>query len=163
MEIQKQCTICKKLKSSNDFNKKQTSKDGFQPACRSCNAAHSRAYYQRNLEKHRKVTTQRKRLSIEQNKRRLLDFLSRNPCVDCGEADVRVLEFDHMINFTKKSNVSDMLRNGSSWGSILVEIQKCEVVCANHHRIRRYERLGSYRNLLSEIMGFYVNGRRSDF
>jgi hypothetical protein len=145
MTTLKLCTICKKEKLLNEFNKKGTSKDGLQPACKTCNAERSRAYYQRNLIEHRKVVTIRKKKNLAANKKRLVEFLSKHPCVDCGETDVRVLEFDHMVQADKKSNVSDMLRAGCSWKSILKEIEKCEVVCANHHRIRTYTKLGSYR------------------
>jgi hypothetical protein len=61
MEQEKRCTICKELKLIDQFNKKQVSKDGFQPACQSCNAAHSRAYYQRNLKKHKKLLRKEQR------------------------------------------------------------------------------------------------------
>jgi hypothetical protein len=34
-----------------------------------------------------------------------------------------------------------MIHDGFSWKAIMKEIQKCEVVCANCHRIRTYARL----------------------
>jgi hypothetical protein len=75
-----------------------------------------------------------------------MEYLSSHPCVECGETDVRVLEFDHIEAGTKIRAVTTMLARGSSWAVILKEISKCEVVCANHHRIRTYERMGSYRD-----------------
>jgi hypothetical protein len=55
-------------------------------------------------------------------------------CVRCGCSDWRVLEFNH-IDGVKLFNVSDMLRDGCSKFAVLSEIAKCEVLCANCHRI----------------------------
>jgi phenylalanyl-tRNA synthetase alpha subunit len=41
----------------------------------------------------------------------------------------------------KKYNVSRMIHDGFSWKAIKKEIEKCEVVCANCHRVRTYNRL----------------------
>jgi hypothetical protein len=37
-----------------------------------------------------------------------------------------------------------------SWRSILQEITKCEVVCANCHRRRTAKRRGSFRSMLTD-------------
>lgn len=64
----------------------------------------------------------------------LFKYLKNNPCVDCGEMDFALLQFDH-IKGNKVANISRMVQQGLSWGVILNEIEKCEVVCANcHHR-----------------------------
>lgn len=57
-------------------------------------------------------------------------------CADCGyNTDAYALQFDH-INGDKKKNVSDLIRSDYGWRTIVEEIQKCEVVCANCHAIR---------------------------
>jgi len=61
-----------------------------------------------------------------------------HPCVDCGNADPIVLDFDH-VNGNKRKSVSSM--RAYSLKTILKEIQKCEVVCSNCHRKRTYARL----------------------
>ena len=56
-------------------------------------------------------------------------------CADCGyRAHPDALEFDHLDRNTKRDAVGLMLLN--SRDLILAEIAKCEVVCANCHRIR---------------------------
>lgn len=60
-------------------------------------------------------------------------------CLDCGEKDIRVLEFDH-VKDTKINDVSSLVWRACSIQTIKNEINKCEVVCANCHRIRTWER-----------------------
>lgn len=70
------------------------------------------------------------------------DYLAEHPCVDCGEADLVVLEFDHRDRATKSFNVADGLRRVVSVARMLAEIAKCDVRCANCHRRKTHrERL----------------------
>lgn len=71
----------------------------------------------------------------------ITDYLSKHPCVDCGECDVIVLEFDHLDN--KKHAVSRL--KGCSLERVRAEIAKCQVRCCNCHRRRKAEQFGSYR------------------
>jgi len=74
---------------------------------------------------------------------KLWELLLVSECMDCGISDPRVLEFDHLRD--KKDNVSNLL-NKSNWTTIENEIKKCEIVCANCHRIRTQDRSGSWRS-----------------
>ncbi len=56
-----------------------------------------------------------------------------HPCVDCGEADPIVLEFDH-VRGEKVANVGTMVGVGRAVQAVLDEIAKCDVRCANCHR-----------------------------
>jgi hypothetical protein len=44
------------------------------------------------------------------------------------------------VRGTKKGNISDMVNNGWSRETIMVEIQKCDVVCFNCHMRRERSR-----------------------
>lgn len=59
-------------------------------------------------------------------------------CRRCGIKDPRVLDFHHKDGEEKVLAVSQML-NRASWDSILLEVRKCDVVCANCHRIEHAE------------------------
>lgn len=61
-------------------------------------------------------------------------------CADCGIKDWRVLDYDHLPEFNKITPIVYAVRDGWSKKRILSEIAKCEVVCANCHRIRTCER-----------------------
>lgn len=60
------------------------------------------------------------------------------PCTDCdGEFPTVCMDFDHLGD--KEFNVGD-LSKASSISKLIAEIQKCEVVCSNCHRIRTNDR-----------------------
>lgn len=66
-------------------------------------------------------------------------------CADCGvEYPYYVMHFDH-VRGEKIANVSRLLRS-STLASVLEEIAKCDVVCANCHAIRTFVR-GESRGL----------------
>lgn len=61
-------------------------------------------------------------------------------CIDCGEKyPYYMLDLDH-ISDDKKFNISNYRRYTQDIDIIKEEISKCEVVCANCHRIRTYQR-----------------------
>jgi hypothetical protein len=60
----------------------------------------------------------------------LLEYFKDNHCVDCGESDPLVLDFDHLSD--KKMNVSAM--KNYKLDAIKKEISKCVVRCGNCHR-----------------------------
>ncbi|MCW8141499.1 MAG: hypothetical protein KIT58_21560 [Planctomycetota bacterium] len=59
--------------------------------------------------------------------------LAAHPCVDCGEADPVVLDFDH-VRGEKASEVSGLVRRRLSLDVVAAEIAKCDVRCGNCHR-----------------------------
>ena len=62
-----------------------------------------------------------------------------SPCVDCHEFFIALaMDFDHLKD--KKRDVSSLVRSGASIDTINAEIAKCELVCANCHRIRTHIR-----------------------
>jgi hypothetical protein len=67
------------------------------------------------------------------------------PCMDCFRKFPAVcMDFDH-VRGIKRDAIATMINNGLSLKSIMAEIEKCEVVCANCHRIRTDSRLKQRR------------------
>ena len=61
-------------------------------------------------------------------------------CADCGYAEhPAALDFDHLPGSVKSFNVAEKV-GSYSWERLWLEIEKCEVVCANCHRIRSVNR-----------------------
>ena len=65
-----------------------------------------------------------------------VDALKLKPCLDCGGKFPPVcMDFDHRPGQVKLGNVSS-IRTRWSMERVLAEIAKCDLVCANCHRIR---------------------------
>jgi hypothetical protein len=96
---------------------------------------------------HKKDYNRRARIGGERIRRRISQFivgyLSQHPCVDCGENNIIVLEFDH-VRGKKCGNVGNL--KTYSLGKVIREIEKCEVRCANCHRIVTHKRRLSSRS-----------------
>ena len=139
---EKSCPKCGQLKSIDDFAFKYKDRDVRQWCCRSCNSAYKLSWYERNREIHKhKVRNVRDRASAN-NRARTWSYLAQHPCVDCGEIDPVVLEFDHLRD--KFKDVGYMVTAGFTWSAIQLEIEKCEVRCANCHRRKTARVQGIY-------------------
>jgi hypothetical protein len=82
-------------------------------------------------------------LRIARNIDHVHAILRHAPCVDCGEADPIVLEFDHVGR--KRTSVMRLAWWGASLATIDAEISQCEVRCANCHRRVTAARGGHFR------------------
>lgn len=135
----KRCSTCRLRKPLEDFNRRSTSPDGRQWNCRDCN----RRWHELNRERHNAMIHARTERLRRERAALILEYLRGHPCVDCGETDPIVLEFDHLRD--KIMDVTSLAKAGHSWQAVLDEIAKCEVVCANCHRRRTAMRSRSFR------------------
>lgn len=139
----KRCTICKQSFPATFFNKRVRSADGLQDVCRDCNKASARRYYRDNREKHLQVVMARTKEARRVAQEFIGEYLAVHPCVDCGEDDIRTLDFDHRPGAIKESDVMRLVRFGHSLKKIAAEIEKCDVRCRNCHARVTYERSGN--------------------
>jgi hypothetical protein len=109
--------------------------------CKTCFAEYKRLWYVRNRERHLARVKSATAVTLSENQQRVWEYLALHPCVDCGETDPVVLQFDHLRD--KRMDVADMSRS-FSWPAILAEIAKCEVRCANCHTRRTARDRGIY-------------------
>lgn len=65
-------------------------------------------------------------------------YKSERGCLHCGIKDHRVLDLHHINGADKEAAVSQ-LANRSSWQALKAEAEKCQVLCANCHRILHYQ------------------------
>jgi hypothetical protein len=61
-------------------------------------------------------------------------------CDDCGWNDwARGLDWDH-VRDDKIANIATLIANGHAWSEVTAEMEKCDLTCANCHRIRTAQR-----------------------
>lgn len=133
----KVCSTCRRELPLSEFSKKRLNR--LQASCKECNRKYNKTHYQNNKDvyiKKAKVWDDRNR---QANLSYLLEYLLEHPCVDCGESDPLVLEFDHLRDKTK--NISTLWQ-AATWSTVLKEIEKCEVRCANCHRRKTAQQFG---------------------
>lgn len=107
-------------------------------------AAASRRHYEKNREKVIARSKKRNTTQRAKNKKYVHEFKKNSECVDCGETNPLVLDFDHLRD--KYKCVSDMVHESYSIETIQKEIDKCEVRCSNCHRIITYNRRNEKNN-----------------
>jgi hypothetical protein len=77
-----------------------------------------------------------------------VDYLETARCIDCGESDSVVLDFDHIG--VKKDTVVRLAHTEHSIATLKREMAECEVRCANCHRRRTIIQQGHFRHHLIE-------------
>jgi hypothetical protein len=124
----------------------RTKADGLQDRCKPCaraavrisRLAHPRTHY---------TATQNLRA---RNRAFAVEYLRSHPCVDCGESDVHVLEFDHVRAKARRQDAISLLVNRcASLDRLKAEIGKCVIRCANCHRKRTFVQQG-WKSRLTE-------------
>jgi len=135
------CRVCHETKPLGEFPYRSLRHQTRQWICLLCQRAYTNEWYSRNRKQQIAKAKERSRHATAELKSRVREYLLDHPCVDCGESDPGVLDFDHLRD--KKADVSTLVQSGVSWESLAHEIAKCEVRCANCYR-RRTARNGSY-------------------
>ena len=69
---------------------------------------------------------------------RLIQESKNKPCMDCGKVFLACcMDFDHRDRAEKKFTIGAWGYRGNL-ADVMIEIAKCDIVCANCHRIRTY-------------------------
>jgi len=136
----KLCPRCGEEKPLDDFPTRKDSRrkgDSVQAYCRSCYTVYWREYYHRDKLGHNRRAKRR-----EDAIRAFVRAAKDKPCADCeNRFPYYVMEFDHREGEEKCFNIADMNdRRGVSKMRLIAELAKCDVVCANCHRERTYQR-----------------------
>lgn len=73
-------------------------------------------------------------------RKKVVNSAKEKPCADCGiQYPYYVMQFDHVTG--KKTAGVSRLKQSAAKSTVLKEIEKCEVVCANCHAERSFRRL----------------------
>jgi hypothetical protein len=134
----KVCTGCGLERPITEFPVKHKKRGTRATRCRTCRSSYGKGHYQRNRDKYIAKAKRRRPRERDTYWAWLMTYLQLHPCVDCGETDPVVLTFDHRDN-TEKVDTIGRLLSRSGWTPFLAEVAKCDVRCANCHRVRTAE------------------------
>lgn len=132
------CSQCGERKAPQDFPARGR-------ICIQCRRSNGRDHYRRNRAYYIAKARDRNAQTRDLVRQWLLDYLSNSACADCGTSDIRVLEFDHRDPAQKRAEVSVLASDGYSLATVRMEVEKCDVRCANCHAIRTRTRDGWWR------------------
>lgn len=127
----KVCTKCKFAKSINQFYKSKTHSQGVMCYCKDC---FNRKAVDRWIKRKQKAV-----------------HYKGSQCVDCrlhlSNSHYSVFEFHHVESSTKDYDWTKLRLK--SWDKILMELNKCILLCANCHRVRhsRLEEFAEFDNI----------------
>lgn len=138
----KRCSMCKQTKPVEDFAWRRKAKNQRDTYCRPCRAEYKQHHYAANKARYKANAAAYTWKMAVVRTAWLFEYFQTHSCVDCGESDPLVLEFDHLAD--KRFDVAVGMRR-KPWADVLAEIAKCDVVCANCHRIRTALRAGFAR------------------
>jgi hypothetical protein len=100
----------------------------------------AKKWIQNNKEKYNYINNKCKIKRI-QKIRYLVEIIKSGPCVDCHKTFPAVcMDFDHLPQFEKTLNISDLVHQTPPMAKLKAEISKCELVCGNCHRLRTVKR-----------------------
>lgn len=134
----KKCCRCKEFLPVTEFGGITKIAD----YCRPCKRIVEKTNHSKNIEKRRAQNNAAAARRYLRNRLLLDDYCVGKSCIDCGEDDPIVFEFDHIDQSTKREPISDMLGSHNWENSILPELEKCVIRCANCHRKRTALQLG---------------------
>ena len=133
----KKCTICGSEKLLTEFNTRGRGR--LHNYCKPCQHEYSKQHYRNNKEKYAQVRFKNHGIYRQRN-RELVDSLKDKPCMDCGgEFHPFIMEFDH-VRGKKKFGIAKAVNMALRIQTILEEVEKCDLVCSNCHRMRTLSR-----------------------
>ena len=126
----KKCSKCLKDKTLNYFNKDQSTKDGYGTYCKEC----------RKDIRHKSYLKNKDSIILSQlsKRRKSQDWVRqfKTECKHCGETHPATLDFHHLEN--KEHGIGNLVNRNHLTDEIkrliLIEINKCIVLCSNCHR-----------------------------
>jgi hypothetical protein len=134
------CSRCRQLKPLSEFSPRKNGKRNYY--CKKCRVDYQREWLARpgGMKKHA-AYAKRRRTRL----RALVAERKQLPCADCEKTyPSEVMELDH-VRGKKLLNVAMLVSKNMSEQTILDEMDKCDVVCANCHRIRTISRRNEAR------------------
>jgi hypothetical protein len=145
------CYSCGQKKELSEYSKNSKGRDGLDWYCRECKKDKASKYYKQTIEKCKEEERDKQeksqqsqrykdrvlynKIKRDKNRQYIQDIKSSGCCI-CQEKTLQCLDFHHINPNDKEHQISNMI--AFSLENILIEIQKCVIVCANCHRKIHY-------------------------
>lgn len=126
------------LKDESEFFVRDKRSGRLHAQCKQCYSINRTTYSAEHYKKYGHLYRDRarkRRAKIKQELQvKLLEHLTGKSCVICSENDPRVLDFDHINPKDKAFGISRAITTAVRWELIQIEMEKCQILCANCHR-----------------------------
>lgn len=143
------CTKCSQPKDESEYFVKNKSTGRLHSQCKDCYKEYRKTFSADHYAKYGETYRERARLRRarlkRQNQIELIEYMKNKACAICMESDIRVLEFDHLDPTTKSFNIARAVNDGIPWAIILLEIEKCQILCSNCHKKRTATQYGWFK------------------
>ena len=124
----KECRKCKETKSFDEFHQNtRNKKTGLSAWCKVCQKQNKKEHYQANRDQYIQNGLK--------GREWFLEYKKGLKCERCGFSHPAALDFHHIDPSTKSFRMSDINPCMKNREKMFEEIKKCEVLCANCHRI----------------------------
>jgi hypothetical protein len=140
----RRCSKCLRQLDESNFNWKIKG-IRLQYHCKECSRKYIRNHYQNNVNYYVSKAKKRNKIIRENAYSYLGPYLLSHPCVDCGETDMLVLEFDHRDRKMKDDEISHIIAKGGNLDKIVGEVSKCDIRCSNCHRRKTEKENNSWK------------------
>jgi uncharacterized protein YjbK len=145
----KKCSKCSLEKPEHEFNFKNKNLMILQKSCKTCTREQIRNHYLKNRDYYLSKAHKRNVKLRISNQKYIFEYLLKNPCIDCGEKDPIVLDFDHQRD--KHIEISSLIKWNYSLSKLKLEISKCVIRCANCHRRKTAKDYNWYKYKLAPL------------
>lgn len=135
MSETKICSKCKQELPLDEFRWKNKSKGIKHSQCKTCQKKQEKIHYQECIERREQVLSDTKLRKI--GNVNLVEARKIDGCLKCGEKRSYVLDFHHRDSKTKENTINHLIKSGSA-DKLILELKKCDVLCANCHREFHY-------------------------
>lgn len=129
----KKCNNCGDDKKLSEFNFKNKERGIYQSNCRLCD----KIIRKKSYEKNKKTTYERNKRNRIKAEKWFYEYKSKLKCNRCPQNHPATLEFHHINPKNKKMSVANMVGDYTI-ERIIEEINKCEILCSNCHKIHHF-------------------------
>jgi hypothetical protein len=128
----KECTICRVNKPVTDYYSNRGKPDNLSNMCKPCARAYMKEYYKKTP-KLKRIRSEAERKLFAETKKFIDTVKASGGCIYCGESEPCCLDFHHKDSKEKEYEISQLVHR-KSLTKLKIEMEKCDIVCANCHR-----------------------------